>query len=105
MPFGWLTPTWPELAALIAIGIFGGLAHIFLTESYRLAEASLVAPFDYTSMLWALLLGYLVFGELPDALVFVGAAIIASAGLFVIWRERQLGLQRVRAAEGPPAAT
>jgi len=105
LPFGWLTPTWPELAALIAIGIFGGLAHIFLTESYRLAEASLVAPFDYTSMLWALLLGYLVFGELPDALVFVGAAIIASAGLFVIWRERQLGLQRVRAAEGPPAAT
>jgi len=105
LPFGWLTPTWPEFAALIAIGIFGGLAHIFLTESYRLAEASLVAPFDYTSMLWALLLGYLVFGELPDALVFVGAAIIASAGLFVIWRERQLGLQRVRAAEGPPAAT
>ncbi len=64
-----------------------------------------MAPFDYTSMLWALLLGYLVFGELPDALVFVGAAIIASAGLFVIWRERQLGLQRARAAEGPPAAT
>ena len=58
-------PTWRELAALIAIGIFGGLAHIFLTESYRLAEASLVAPFDYTSMLWALVLGYLVFSELP----------------------------------------
>jgi drug/metabolite transporter (DMT)-like permease len=104
LPFGWLTPTWPEFAALVAIGIFGGLAHIFLTESYRLAEASLVAPFDYTSMLWALVLGYMVFGELPDALVFVGAAIIASAGLFVIWRERQLGLQR-RAAEGPPTAT
>ena len=105
LPFGWLMPTWPELAALIAIGIFGGLAHIFLTESYRLAEASLVAPFDYTSMLWALVLGYLVFSELPHALVFVGAGIIAAAGLFVIWRERQLGLQRARAAEGPPAAT
>jgi drug/metabolite transporter (DMT)-like permease len=105
LPFGWLMPTWQELAALIAMGIFGGLAHIFLTESYRLAEASLVAPFDYTSMLWALILGYVVFSELPDALVFVGAAIIAAAGLFVIWRERQLGLQRARAAEGPPAAT
>jgi drug/metabolite transporter (DMT)-like permease len=105
LPFGWLAPTWPELAALIAIGVFGGLAHIFLTESYRLAEASLVAPFDYTSMLWALLLGYFVFGELPHALVFIGAAIIAGAGLFVIWRERQLGLQRLRAAEGPPTAT
>lgn len=103
LPFGWLTPTWPELAALVTIGILGGLAHIFLTESYRLAEASLVAPFDYTSLLWALILGYLVFDELPDALVFVGAGIIAAAGLLVIWRERQLGLQRAKAAEGPPS--
>jgi drug/metabolite transporter (DMT)-like permease len=85
--------------------VFGGLAHIFLTESYRLAEASLVAPFDYTSMLWALVLGFVVFNELPDTLVYVGAAIIAAAGLFVIWRERQLGLQRVKAAEGPPTVT
>jgi drug/metabolite transporter (DMT)-like permease len=99
LPFGWLMPTWGELAALVAIGIFGGLAHIFLTESYRLAEASLVAPFDYTSMLWALILGYLVFSELPGWQVFVGAGIIALAGLFVIWRERQLGLQRRRDAE------
>ena len=78
-PFGWVTPSWPELAALIVIGICGGLAHILLTESYRLAPASLVAPFDYTSMLWALLLGF-VFGEVPSALVFVGAAIIARRG-------------------------
>ena len=97
-PFGWITPTGPELAALIVIGIFGGLAHILLTESYRHAPASLVAPFDYTSMLWALILGFLVFGEVPTVLVFVGAGIIAGAGLFVIWRERQLALQRVRAA-------
>jgi drug/metabolite transporter (DMT)-like permease len=105
LPFGWLTPSWQELAALIAIGVFGGLAHIFLTESYRLAEASLVAPFDYTTMLWALVLGFVVFNELPDTLVYVGAAIIAAAGLFVIWRERQLGLRRVKAAEGPPTVT
>jgi drug/metabolite transporter (DMT)-like permease len=104
-PFGWITPTWPELAALVTIGIFGGLAHILLTESYRLAPASLVAPFDYTSMLWALLLGFLVFHEVPSTLVFLGAAIIAGAGLFVIWRERELGLQRARAAEGPPTGT
>jgi drug/metabolite transporter (DMT)-like permease len=61
-----------------------------------------VAPFDYTSMVWAFLLGYFFFNELPTVFVFVGAAIIAGAGLFVIWRERQLGLKRVRAAEGPP---
>ncbi len=93
-PLGWLTPNGPELVALIVIGICGGGAHILLTESYRLAPASLIAPFDYTSMLWALVLGFLVFAEVPSALVFVGAGIIAAAGLFVIWRERRLALKR-----------
>jgi drug/metabolite transporter (DMT)-like permease len=104
LPFGWLAPTWGELAALVTMGLLGGTAHIFLTESYRNATASVVAPFDYTAMIWALLLGYLVFGELPAAIVYLGAAIVMAAGLFVIWRERQLGLERVRtsAIEGPP---
>jgi drug/metabolite transporter (DMT)-like permease len=101
-PMAWLVPTWPELAALVTVGLCGGLAHILLTESYRWAPASVVAPFDYTAMIWAFLLGYFFFNELPTIFVFLGAAIIAAAGLFVIWRERQLGLQRVRAAEGPP---
>ena len=104
LPFAWHTPTGSELIALIALGIFGGVAHIFLTESYRHATASVVAPFDYTSMLWALLLGYWLFGELPSALVYVGGIIVAGAGLFVIWRERELGLKRAREAEGPPTA-
>ena len=104
LPFAWHSPTLRELAALIALGVLGGFAHILLTESYRYGTASLVAPFDYTSMLWALLLGYWLFGELPDTLVYVGASIVAAAGLFVIWRERQLGLQRAREAEGPPQA-
>jgi drug/metabolite transporter (DMT)-like permease len=101
LPFAWHTPTGSELTALIALGVFGGVAHIFLTESYRYATASVVAPFDYSSMLWALLLGYWLFGELPSALVYLGATIVAGAGLFVIWRERELGLQRAREAEGP----
>ena len=104
LPFAWHQPTGSELVALIALGILGGIAHIFLTESYRHASASVVAPFDYSSMLWALLLGYWVFGELPSALVYVGAVIVAGAGLYVIWRERALGLQRPREAEGPPTA-
>jgi drug/metabolite transporter (DMT)-like permease len=101
----WRVPTWPELAALVTVGLCGGLAHILLTESYRWAPASVVAPFDYTAMVWAFLLGYFFFNELPTVFVFIGAAIIAGAGLFVIWRERQLGLQRLRAAEGPPTGT
>jgi drug/metabolite transporter (DMT)-like permease len=93
-PFGWNSPSVTELAALIGIGICGGIGHILLTESYRWASASLVAPFDYTSMLWALVLGYLAFGELPTATVYLGAAIITGAGLFVIWREQRLRLER-----------
>ena len=104
LPFAWHTPTNVELIELIATGFLGGVAHIFLTESYRHASASVVAPFDYTSMLWALLIGWWVFGELPAALVYVGGVIVAAAGLFVIWRERQLGLERPvepEVAEGP----
>jgi len=91
-PFGWLTPTGSEFAVLAAIGFLGGLAHLFMTESYRYASASVVAPFDYTSMIWALLLGYAMFGETPTPMIVLGSAIIAAAGLFVIWREHQLAV-------------
>ncbi len=104
LPFDWYTPNAAELTKLIALGVLGGFAHILLTESYRHAPASAVAPFDYTSMLWALLLGYWLFGELPEALVYIGACIVAGAGLFVIWRERQLGLKRAREVEEPTGA-
>jgi len=104
-PFGWVTPTNGEFASLVAIGVLGGSGHIFLTESYRYASASVVAPFDYTAMIWALVLGYMMFGEQPTAMVVLGSAIIAGAGLFVIWREHQLGLMRRPAAELPPVAT
>lgn len=99
LPFNWYSPTGAELAALIALGVLGGLAHIFLAESYRFATASVVAPFDYSSMLWALILGYWMFGELSGVLVYVGGAIVAGAGLFVIWRERRIGLKRDDEAE------
>ena len=104
LPFGWIVPSWPQLAALVSLGLLGGFSHILLTESYRYAPASLVAPLDYTALLWAFILGYWFFDELPTATVYVGSAIVAGSGLFVIWRERQLGLERARAraAAGPP---
>jgi drug/metabolite transporter (DMT)-like permease len=104
LPFAWQTPDYGELAALVATGVLGGLAHILLTESYRYAPASLIAPFGYSSMIWAFVLGYFWFGEIPVAAVFAGAAIVAGAGLFVIYRERRLGLSVLRKAEGPPPA-
>ena len=95
LPFGWVKPDPMQLAALISIGVIGGLSHIFLTESYRHAPQSVVAPFGYSTMLWALVLGYLFLGEVPTKLVLTGAAIIAAAGLLVVFRERQLGKRDV----------
>jgi drug/metabolite transporter (DMT)-like permease len=102
-PFGWIKPTGLELAALVGTGFLGGTGHILLTESYRYASASVVAPFDYTSMIWALVLGYIMFGEMPTPMIVLGSAIIAGAGLFVIWREHQLASERKSKAGGSPA--
>jgi drug/metabolite transporter (DMT)-like permease len=97
LPFGWLMPTfWQHWALLIGIGVAGGLGQMTFTNSYRYAPASFLAPFDYTSMLWAFMLGYWIFAEVPTPLVILGAAIVAGAGIWVILRERQLGLKRLR---------
>jgi drug/metabolite transporter (DMT)-like permease len=94
LPFGWILPTPMEAAALVGAGIAGGLAHIVSTGSHRYAPASFLVSLDYSSMIWGFLLGYLFFSEVPATLVAVGAVIVAAAGLFVVWRERQLGLKR-----------
>ena len=101
LPLGWVWPDRWQLAALIGAGLVAGLAHILLTESYRFAAASVIAPFDYTMMVWVFLLGYWMFGEIPTVHVYVGSAIVVASGLFVIWRERQLRLRRERESEGP----
>lgn len=99
LPLGWVLPSAREAVLLVGAGLIGGVGQILLTESYRHAEASVVAPFEYTSMLLAIALGYFVFAEAPTGSTLGGAALIVLAGLFIIWRERQLGLQRARARE------
>ena len=94
LPFGWVVPTRAEAVMLILAGLIGGLAQILLTSAYRHAEAALLAPFDYASMLFALLIGYAVFAEVPTPAMLLGAAIVISAGVLIIWRERRLGLRR-----------
>ncbi len=96
LPFVWVTPTLLEISALILIGLLGGLSHFLLTESFRYAPASVVAPFDYTAMFWAFLFGYWMFGEIPTVHVFIGAAIVAGSGLFMILRERRRAAERQR---------
>lgn len=96
LPFGWVMPTAQTGAILVLVGIIGGFGQIFLTTSYRDADASLVAPFDYASILFALAIGYWVFDEVPTLTMLTGAALVILAGVLIIWRERQLGLERAR---------
>lgn len=94
IPFGWVVPTPWETALLVGCGLLGGLGQILLTSSYREADASLVAPFDYASMLFSILIGYFVFAEVPTATMLIGAAIVVTAGILIILRERKLGKDR-----------
>jgi drug/metabolite transporter (DMT)-like permease len=99
LPLGWVWPSWSELGLLVLSGLFGGIGQLFLTQSYRYADASLVAPFEYTTMVWAFLIGWFAFGQAPRQAVVAGAMIVAAAGLFVLWREHRLGLAREKAVE------
>ena len=97
LPFGWVIPGGTETVYLVLAGLVGGLAQIFLTSAYRFADASVIAPFDYASMLFAIAIGYVIFDEVPTAQMLIGAALIVLAGIIIILRERQLGLQRGKA--------
>jgi drug/metabolite transporter (DMT)-like permease len=87
-------------AVLAALGLFGGFGQLFLTASLRYAPVSVVVPFDYTQLLWAVLLGWWVFGDHPPATTWGGAAVIIASGLYTLYREHKLGQERARAA--PP---
>lgn len=97
--FGWVTPTMRDLGLLAMLGIIAMGALVAVNRSLKLAPASVVVPFQYTMILWAVLLGYLVFGDVPAPHVAIGSSIIVAAGLFIFWREQ------VRArAPTPPVA-
>jgi len=96
LPFGWVLPTPTEAALLIVAGLLGGVGQVLLTSSYRHADASVIAPFEYVSILFALGIGYWVFSEVPTLSMLGGAVLVVFAGIMIIWRERQLGIERAR---------
>jgi len=100
---GWRAPGAADLAIMVGMGVMGGMGQILVTESYQHAETSLVAPFDYTSMIWAVIIGWFLFGDWPATNIFIGAGIVIAAGIFVIWREHRLGLERKRARQASPS--
>jgi drug/metabolite transporter (DMT)-like permease len=89
-PFAWVTPTWPDLALLAVFSATAIVALACVNGSLTLAPASLVVPYQYTMIVWGVIFGYLVFGDVPAIAVFVGAAIIVAAGLYIFVREQRM---------------
>ncbi|WP_299026300.1 DMT family transporter [uncultured Sulfitobacter sp.] len=101
-PLDWVMPGWKVAGLMIAAGLVGGVAQILVTTSLRFGAASTLAPFDYSSMIFASLIGWIVFGELPTSAIITGAALVIAGGVLIIWRERQLGLDRSKAKASIP---
>jgi drug/metabolite transporter (DMT)-like permease len=101
----WALPDATDGLALVSAGICGGIGQVLLTQSYRFGDASLIAPFEYASMVWALIASLAIFGTWPSGVVLVGAAIVIAAGLFVIYREHRLGIERTRSKRAQTPTT
>lgn len=86
-PFGWVTPTAIDFVLLGTLGVVAMLAHICVNRAVKLADAAIVAPFQYTQLPWAIVLGFLFFGDVPRPLMLVGAAIIIASGLIIYVRD------------------
>jgi drug/metabolite transporter (DMT)-like permease len=105
LPLGWARPDPVDAGLLLLTGIFGGIGQVLLTQSYRFGDASTIAPFEYASMMWTMAVSLTVFGVWPSATVLFGTLIVICAGLFVIWREHQLGIERTRSRRAQTPTT
>ena len=102
----WVMPGLQVSLLLICSGLIGGVAQIMITSSFRFGPVSMLAPFDYASMIFATLIGWLVFSEIPTPAILIGAGLVMTGGVLIIWRERQLGLDRSKSkASSPPQGT
>ena len=100
-PFGWVTPTYGSLVLFATAGLISVTALFCVNRSLKLAPASVVVPYQYTMIVWAVMFGFIVFGDVPQPATIAGAVIIIGAGLYIFLRERKLG--REGSAVNPPA--
>ena len=91
--WGWVIPDWETGIMLVAIGFLGAGGQTCATQAFRVSEASLLAPYDYVNMVWAVIIGIVLFAEYPSLQVLLGGACVILAGLFVLFRERRLGIE------------
>ena len=89
-PFGWVPFATPDVALIVVIGALALGAHVCINRSLKLAPASTVAPYHYTLIVWAVVFGFVVFGDVPGVATLAGAALIIGSGLFIFFRERHL---------------
>jgi drug/metabolite transporter (DMT)-like permease len=102
VPFVWVTPTWHDIAFGILIGVASTAGQWIVVLAFRYADASVLAPFSYTQLLWVSVLGFLIFGEVPDAYTITGAAFIVASGLYTAHRER-VRRSQLLAVSGEPS--
>lgn len=91
LPLGWRTPANEDLMLFALLGLIAGGGNYFLIQAYRHAPAAVIAPFDYTALIWGTIIGWLIWHELPGPHVWLGVAILVASGLYIIHRETRLG--------------
>ena len=89
-PFGWVQPTMRDFLLLAMLGVVATLAHIAVNKALKVAPASVIMPYQYTQIVWAVLFGFVIFGDWPDPMMLIGSAFIIVAGLFIFWREQSV---------------
>lgn len=99
LPIDWKPLTWISLLLFIGNGLVNGCAHFLIIEAYRLGQASVVSPFKYSILIWAALFGYLVWGDVPDVWILIGAVPVVASGLYILHREQKLAAQRRASTE------
>lgn len=88
LPFVWVAPTLADLALMILMGICGGLGQYLMTQAYASAEASAIAPWTYSGVVWAIFAGWLIWGDVPTSMMLAGSAVVAASGVYILHRER-----------------
>ncbi len=98
LPIDWKPLTWISLLLFMGNGLANGSAHFLIIEAYRRAPAPVVSPFKYSILLWAVLFGYMIWGNVPDRWIIIGAIPVVASGLYILHREQRLAAARRRAA-------
>lgn len=101
-PFAFVPIAMHDLMLMAAVGLLAGIAHIFVVQAFKQAPPATVAPFQYTQMIWAVIYGFLIFGDVPDAYVITGLALVTASGLYILWREQVVRRRERRLSIHPP---